>query len=468
MPVISLPEYLGISEAPQQPVFQRTRQVEPDSPWARTMQVADSLTALRNQRPMAQIQAIQNEYDMIRENAEKLRREREAAMQAEQAVGALFDVDGQKPDYLERKQAVLKQFPMAQFDPRVQNYIENNDRMFDAQQKAEARRQEEITTRAADLVRKGGIDIAKAQEAAKSPLTAAQLEYQFGKPTSSNIGRLEKALGTVQDLIKSVPEEERYDFVDGKQIVRPEFKTLLDRQKKYADMYFNEVEGISPQQEAPTATPAAPATPSVAPAATVTPPAPKVDFDAATKARLAEVPADELAGAIEKEKAKAKEVDEINQVWQKAKESIEGKLKNVLPDKDIGFGINPLEQFALQVLSGKTVIDPNIQIKGGGAPVPGGFIPAAVPVQRKVLEKLGLSPGDAVFTEPGEKRKSFFGLIGTQDVTYDELVKDWAEKFAAQRGLTDGAPSAKQIAPEARQKALSKVMEKVEQGAPVK
>jgi hypothetical protein len=178
MPVISLPEYLGISEAPQQPVFQRTRQVEPDSPWARTMQVADSLTALRNQRPMAQIQAIQNEYDMIRENAEKLRREREAAMQAEQAVGALFDVDGQKPDYLERKQAVLKQFPMAQFDPRVQNYIENNDRMFDAQQKAEARRQEEITTRAAELAGVGINPQEAMQYAQRGPIAVSEAKYK--------------------------------------------------------------------------------------------------------------------------------------------------------------------------------------------------------------------------------------------------------------------------------------------------
>jgi hypothetical protein len=222
---------------------------------------------------MAQIQAIQNEYDMIRENAEKLRREREAAMQAEQAVSSLAGLTPDSPDYLNQRRQIMTQFPSAILDPRVQSIMDDSDRMYNARQQSEARRQEEITTRAADLVRKGGIDIAKAQEAAKSPLTAAQLEYQFGKPTSSNIGRLEKALGTVQDLIKSVPEEERYDFVDGKQIVRPEFKTLLDRQKKYADMYFNEVEGISPQQEAPTATPTAPATPSVAPAATVTPPA---------------------------------------------------------------------------------------------------------------------------------------------------------------------------------------------------
>lgn len=143
MPVISLPEYLGISEAPQQPVFQRTRQVEPDSPWARTMQVADSLTALRNQRPMAQIQAIQNEYDMIRENAEKLRREREAAMQAEQAVGALLDVDGSKPDYLERKREIQKQFPLAQFDPRFQGYFNENDQIYRQQREAEASLQRE-------------------------------------------------------------------------------------------------------------------------------------------------------------------------------------------------------------------------------------------------------------------------------------------------------------------------------------
>ena len=151
MPVISLPEYLGISEAPQQPVFQRTRQVEPDSPWARTMQVADSLTALRNQRPMAQIQAIQNEYDMIRENAEKLRREREAAMQAEQAVSSLAGLTPDSPDYLNQRRQIMTQFPSAILDPRVQSIMDDSDRMYNARQQAEARRQEEITTRAAEL-----------------------------------------------------------------------------------------------------------------------------------------------------------------------------------------------------------------------------------------------------------------------------------------------------------------------------
>lgn len=429
MPVISLPEYLGISEAPQQPVFQRTRQVEPDSPWARTMQVADSLTALRNQRPMAQIQAIQNEYDMIRENAEKLRREREAAMQAEQAVSSLAGLTPDSPDYLNQRRQIMTQFPSAILDPRVQSIMDDSDRMYNARQQAEARRQEEITTRAADLVRKGGIDIAKAQEAAKSPLTAAQLEYQFGRPTSSNIGRLEKALGTVQDLIKSVPEEERYDFVDGKQIVRPEFKTLLDRQKKYANMYFNEVEGISPQQEAQAATPTAPAaTPTVAPAATVTPPAPtpKVDLER----ELSHIPVTEQATWLENRKKQEGELQRINESWTKAKQSLESRLKEKYPDKPYpGLKTSPLDQLALQIYNGVAVTDTSVPTAGDTA--------LKLPIADKVLLDLGedIFSGKPAFTEPGSKRKSLLGLVGTQNVTYGELIRDWADKYVKQRNL---------------------------------
>lgn len=143
MPVLSLPEFLGLQEAPQAPVFQRTNQLRRPTDWERFAQTADAVTALRQQRPMAQIQAIQNEYDTIRDNADKLRREREAAMQAEQAVSALAGLNEESPDYLQRKRQIQQQWPYAQLDPRVASILDDKDRMFNTRQSAMARMEEE-------------------------------------------------------------------------------------------------------------------------------------------------------------------------------------------------------------------------------------------------------------------------------------------------------------------------------------
>ena len=83
MPVIQLrtpADYFGINEAPQQPLFQASQNVDPDIAFHRQM------VGLRQQRPLAQAQAIQNQYSTIFNNAEKLRLEQQAAREAEQAV----------------------------------------------------------------------------------------------------------------------------------------------------------------------------------------------------------------------------------------------------------------------------------------------------------------------------------------------------------------------------------------------
>jgi len=164
-------------------------------------------------------------------------------------------------------------------------------------------------------------------------------------------------------------------------------------------------------------------------------PNPKADVESEIRARLANVPVDELPQAIESERVKLGEAEQINKAWQGAKNDLESKLKKIIPDKDIGFGVNPLEQFAMQVIGNKEKIvggpPPSMLVGGiGSAPMPQKQL-----VQDSVLKQLGLNKNQKVFREPGEKRKSFFGLLGTQDVTYDELIKDWAEKFLKNRNL---------------------------------
>jgi hypothetical protein len=193
-------------------------------------------------------------------------------------------------------------------------------------------------------------------------------------------------------------------------------------------MYFNEVEGISPQQEAPTATPTAPATPSVAPAATVTPPAPtpKVDLEQ----ELSRIPVTEQAAWLENRKKQEGELQRINESWTKAKQSLESRLKEKYPDKPYpGLKTSPLDQLALQIYNGVAVTDTSVPTAGDTA--------LKIPIADKVLLDLGedVFSGKPAFTEPGSKRKSLLGLVGTQNVTYGELIRDWAEKYLKQKDL---------------------------------
>ena len=219
MPVISLPEYLGIQEAPQQPVFQRTRHLaQPRSPWERDVQIADAMTQLRQQQPLSQIQAVQNEYDNIMMNAEKIRREREAASQAERAVSALAGLTPESDDYLKQRRQIMTQFPSAVLDPRVQSIMDDSDRMFNARQSsaarmeqerlaAEAARADEIQKRATSLIEMG-VPPDQAMRDAQSPYTSAQAKFQRSqKPESDQaITMRERELKLLESQQKAMDE----------------------------------------------------------------------------------------------------------------------------------------------------------------------------------------------------------------------------------------------------------------------
>jgi hypothetical protein len=428
-------DYFGIQEAPAQPLFQQTRALA-DPAVQNQLNFQDQITALRQQRPLARTQAIQNEYNAIFENANRLRQQQEAAKQAEQAVGALVGIAGDQPDYLEKKRAIQSQFPMAALDQRVQSLFNDNDRIYTARQSVEARRQEERERQAAELTAAGIKDVNEAYRIVDQGLPAVgAAKYQLGKGGGEgrgNTAAIKSAIELLNDDIKAMADAgENYETIDGKDVMTPAYKELLDRRNKYRDAYLSEVDrALFPQVKT-----AAGAGATVPPAADViTPPParaplPKPELDAAVRARLASIPADQLPQAIEKERAKLGEAEEINKVWQSAKEKLETQLKKALPDKDVGFGINPLEQFARQVLGNQNAPDPTLppDIETGAA--------AIAPIEHKVLRSLGINPFSKAFVEPGERRKSFFGLAGTQDVTYEQLIRDWADKFLKARNL---------------------------------
>jgi hypothetical protein len=218
------------------------------------------------------------------------------------------------------------------------------------------------------------------------------------------------------------------------------------------------------------ATQVAPAVGVPAPAITPTAPAitaPKESTDAVARSRLANLPADEIESAIKKEAEESAKGAEVIKAWQSAKEKLESAIRKALPDKDVGYGINPLEQFARQVLnpdSAKSDAQAPQLLMGAGS---GNIRPSTVPNYQKTMAKIGLNPSQKAFAEPGANRKWLFELFGTQDVTNDEAIKAWAKDFAEKRGILD-VPAAKELSPELRQKALSRVMETIETSQSVK
>jgi hypothetical protein len=148
---------------------------------------------------------------------------------------------------------------------------------------------------------------------------------------------------------------------------------------------------------------------------------------------LRNLPANELEAAIKQEQENLQKTlkanAEINQAWTKAKTDLEKKLKDILPDKPNQIGINPLEQFAKQVVSGvqakgRTQTPQSFSVSQFGQTGP---VSISVPVWQNVLEDIGINPFDKAFTEPGGKRS------GAQDVNYAELIKDWARRFLEER-----------------------------------
>lgn len=238
---------------------------------------------------------------------------------------------------------------------------------------------------------------------------------------------------------------------------------MADKKNSIRDQILAKYGKAAATQVAPAVGVPAPAITPTAPAIT----APKESTDAVARARLANLPADEIESAIKKEAEESAKGAEVIKAWQSAKEKLESAIRKALPDKDVGYGINPLEQFARQVLnpdSAKSDAQAPQLLMGAGS---GNIRPSTVPNYQKTMAKIGLNPSQKAFAEPGANRKWLFELFGTQDVTNDEAIKAWAKDFAEKRGILD-VPAAKELSPELRQKALSRVMETIATSQPVK
>lgn len=147
--------------------------------------------------------------------------------------------------------------------------------------------------------------------------------------------------------------------------------------------------------------------------------------------QLFRIPVTEQPEFLKRKKAELSESSKVSEEWSRAKKDLESKLKEQFPDKAYeGTNVKPIEQLAMQIVRGKMIRDddPNAPTDEFGQT-------ALIPIHEAALRRVKLPRFDTAFTEPGKARKYLFGLLGTQDVTYNELIRDWAREFLSQRGL---------------------------------
>lgn len=112
----------------------------------------------------------------------------------------------------------------------------------------------------------------------------------------------------------------------------------------------------------------------------------------------------------------AKESEEINKKWHQAQNDLQSKLEKEIGTGNIGnTNYSKLRSFAEAVVNDDTT--PTGELGTGGE------YRMDVLVGDAVLKKLGLSPEKAAFAEPGNRR------VGTQKVTYGDLLKTWAKNY---------------------------------------
>ena len=139
MPVFDLRNTLGLpQEAPQQPVFDRTRQFALGSPEYNTQQALQIAHQFETQAPLvranqglAYLGAIQNQQAQIAQQAQNLRLQQEAQMAAQRATQGLAGITPDHPEYLNQRQKVLQQNPNALLDPQFRNALHIYDQGYE-------------------------------------------------------------------------------------------------------------------------------------------------------------------------------------------------------------------------------------------------------------------------------------------------------------------------------------------------
>ena len=159
--------------------------------------------------------------------------------------------------------------------------------------------------------------------------------------------------------------------------------------------------------------------------------------------QLSRIPVTEQPEFLKRKKAELSESSKVSEEWSRAKKDLESKLKEQFPDKAYeGTNVKPIEQLAMQIVRGEMIRDndPNAPTDEFGQT-------AQIPIYEAALRRINLHRFDTAFTEPGKGRLRAFNMLGTQDVNYGELIKDWAIRFLESRNLIQQSPEAAGLTP---------------------
>jgi hypothetical protein len=459
MPVIDLKDYLGMpQQAPTQPVFQSTTQsLDPMAlraydPYSNEAMLANvegrqRLAGLQRLAPAIQAQQAQLAYDKIGEEARVLRQKQEVEAQVQRATDELLGgaLNPESTDFSQQATQFYGRNQLAFLDPRMReamSFLQKQNQDYTTRQDALRKAQLELQNKSLDLTRSaeakfltsGGTTEQLAKLRSASPNTSVYTtlvqEATGGLPLRS------RSAGRGSEKLKQLMDAYDFTVSDLDNATKEEVPLLEERLKTIRNKIVEEQNAFLYPPTAPTAgvgdttktttTPPPPPPPS--------PPTSNISgLSPETIARLRNLPANELQAALKQEQENLQKTleanAEINQAWTKAKTDLENKLKEILPDKPNQIGINPLEQFAKQVVSGvqakgRTQAPQSFSVSQFGQTGP---VSISVPVWQNVLEDIGINPFDKAFTEPGGKRS------GAQDVNYAELIKDWARRFLEER-----------------------------------
>lgn len=426
MPVIDL-RGLVPSAPPENPGFSRTRRLAQGSPYEQALAFEERAADVRSLRGMSALQAMQNQQDQIAQQAQNLRLQQEAQMAAEQATQGLAGLDPANPDYLNKRQGILQQTPAALLDPQFRNALGVYDEGYSNIAKQQ---QAEQAQSAAQQKRINDLAVRAIEFGADPNEVAAYAE-------AGDINRIAQAIGTVRTSGKSgvtgknpaisalkdnfdLLTEERKQYLDDAQPVPPEIEAEYQATRK---QLFDARRSIYQPQQAQAPAQTAPSTAAVAkPAATVDAAKP-VEQPAIQNVDLSKIPYSQREQYVKDLEEQAKEGEKINRAWFDAQKDLQSKLEKEIGTGNIGnTNYSKLRSFAEAVVNGETT--PTGELGAGGE------YRMDVPVGYTVLQKLGLSPDKPAFNEPGNRR------TGTQQVTYDDLLKTWAKNYLGMAPVT--------------------------------
>jgi len=260
----------------------------------------------------------------------------------------------------------------------------------------------------------------KEQRDLGTPERALEIEQWKSKAASKKDFRDEPMQQWIKARIDALPEPgEEIDPVTNQVKVT----TIEDVAKMAADITNTGHRMFHPEkyQQASVAPQAgAPTTPAVQPTSA---PTPAVEQPAIQNVDLSKIPYSQREQYVKDLEEQAKEGEKINRAWFDAQKDLQSKLEKEIGTGNIGnTNYSKLRSFAEAVLADETT--PTGELGTGGE------YRMDVPVGFEVLKKIGLKPSQAAFSEPGNRR------TGTQNVTYEDLLKTWAKNYLGTAPVT--------------------------------